>query len=208
MRRRAALVGHVQEIDAGHLLEHLAREVRAGAGAGGGEGVFAGVGLGQRDQFGNGAGGKVEPRHQEVRHRPQHGDAGEILGGIERQLGVERRRDRVRGDRVEADRVAVGGRLGDDVGADIAARARAVLDDELLAGQLTELGADDAGECVGRPAGRKDHDVAHRPARPVVGRAGNARGNHGGGEHAAGESERTPAPQEQLCHLECAFPAL
>src|SRR5881394_3499562 len=61
----------------------------------------------------------------------QHADRRKILLGIERQLGVERRRDGVAGDAVEADRVAVGRRLGDDVGADIAARPALVLDNEL-----------------------------------------------------------------------------
>ena len=63
---------------------------------------------------------------------------GEVLVHVERQLGVERRRDGLRGDGVEADRVAVGRRAGDGLGADIAGRAALVLDDELLAGELRQ----------------------------------------------------------------------
>ena len=125
--------------------------------------------LRQRDDVLHRLGREIEPGHQHVGHRPQHGDAGEVLGGVERQPSVERRRDGVRGDGVQPDGVAVGRRLGDRVGADIAARTGAILDDELLAGHLGQLARDDARERVGRPAGREDHDVAHRLVGPVVG---------------------------------------
>jgi hypothetical protein len=66
-----------------------------------------GLAFSERDQLGHRVGREVDARHQHVRHLPQDGDAGEVLAGVERQLGVERRRDGVRGDGVEADRVAV-----------------------------------------------------------------------------------------------------
>ena len=58
-------------------------------------------------------------------------DRHEILLDIERQLVVELRIDRVRRQR-EQERVAVGRRLGRDVGADIAGGATAIVDDDRL----------------------------------------------------------------------------
>ena len=158
-----------------------------------GERILAGIGARQLDQFRHRLGRNARPHDQEVGQRPQHGDRGEVLGRIVRQLGVERGRDGVAGDAVEADRVAVGRRMGDRVGADIAARAALVLDDELLAGELAQLLAGDAREHVGRTAGREGVDVAHRLVRPVVGGAGDARGQHRRGEGAAGEHQRAAA---------------
>ena len=79
---------------------------------------------------------------------------------VERQLGVERRRDGVAGDAAQAQRVAVGRRLGERVHADIAAGAALVLDDPLLAGEFGHLGAEHARQRVGRAAGRERVDVA------------------------------------------------
>ncbi len=50
-RLAAALVGHVHEAGAGALAQHLAGEVRAGAGAGRTVGQRARLGLAERDQF-------------------------------------------------------------------------------------------------------------------------------------------------------------
>ena len=50
--------------------------------------------------------------------------------------------------------------------ADVAACARAVVDDDLLAEPLAELGRDDADGRIRRAAGRKGHDHADRLARP------------------------------------------
>ena len=176
--------------------------MRTGAGARRREGELARVGLRQRDQLGDRVGREVEPRHQHVGHRPQDGDSGEVLARVERQLGVEGGGDGVRGDRVEADRVAIRSRLGDDVRADIAAGAGAVLDDELLARQFGEFLADDARESVGRAAGRKHHDVFNGSIGPVALGAGDARGDHRCGERARGEQERVSARNHEFGHLE------
>ena len=165
--------------------------MRAGARSAGAEEVLAGIGLHQRDQLGHRVRRESEFGDEDVGHRPQHADGREVLVGIERQPGVERRRDRVAGDAVEADRVAVGRRLGDGVGADIAARAALVLDQELLAGELAQFLADDARQHVGGCACREQVYVAHRLRGPVGISPGDARGDHGrckcsanGGKHA------------------------
>ena len=71
-------------------------------------------------------------------------DRREVLDRIVRHLGVETGIDRMRRHRCDEQRVAVGRRLRDHVGADIAARADLVLDEELLVEQLRELGGEDA----------------------------------------------------------------
>ena len=93
----------------------------------------AGLGLGERDQF-----GKILRRHAGIDHQhvglpADHRDRREILDRVVGQAGAEARRDRLRARGSDPDRVAVGRRLGDRVGADVAAGARAVLDHDLLA---------------------------------------------------------------------------
>ena len=90
-------------------------------------------------------------------------DRREILHRIVRHLGVEAGIDRVGRDRRDQQRVAVRRGLRDLVGADIAARADLVLDEELLAEQFRELGGEDAPDDVGRPAGRERHHDANGP---------------------------------------------
>ena len=90
-----------------------------------------------------------------------HRDRHEVLVGIERHLRHQRgRRDEIAGG--DQDRVAVGRRLGDGIGAERAARARAVLDHHRLAERLAELLPDQAGGHIGDAAGRERHDDADR----------------------------------------------
>ena len=64
---------------------------------------------------------------------------------------------------MEQQRVAVARRLRHHLGADDAAGAAAVVDDDLAAGDLRQLGADDARDDVDGAAGRERHDQADRP---------------------------------------------
>ena len=75
-----------------------------------------------------------------------------------------------------------------------------VVDDELLIGELLELVADDARQRIRRPTGRENHDVLHRLVGPVVGRAGDARGDHRRSERAARQDERATARQDYSLH--------
>src|SRR6516225_8151517 len=61
--------------------------------------------------------------------------------------------------------MAVGGRTRDRLGGDFPLGTRAVLDDEGLPEALGEPLADQAREDVGRAAGRKANDDAHRSRR-------------------------------------------
>ena len=67
---------------------------------------------------------------------------------VERQLVVELRIDRVRRQR-EQDRVAVGRRLRDDIGADVAGSAAAVVDDDRLAQRGRERFVQDPRDNIG-----------------------------------------------------------
>ena len=70
---------------------------------------------------------------EQVRERAGHRHRREIPEVVERHLRVERRVDRVRSDRDPAQRVTVGGAARELGHAQVAARARLVVDDELLA---------------------------------------------------------------------------
>ena len=63
---------------------------------------------------------------------------------------------------VHEDRVAVGLRLGDDVGADVAAGARVILDHHRLAPLARQLLADEARGDVRRAARGERHDDPYR----------------------------------------------
>ena len=71
-------------------------------------------------------------------------------------------------DRHHQQRVAVGRGLGRHVGADAAAGARPVLDNDLLAQRLAELLGGHARQDVGRLAGRGRDDDAQRLGRPSL----------------------------------------
>ena len=108
-------------------------------------------------------------RHARIhgeRHRRRRGEAErhEIPKDVERQLRIERRVERM-GARHEEQRVAIGGRPRHRLGADVAARANAVLDNDLLVPELCPFVGDHAGGEIGRAAGRERHDEVHRLRR-------------------------------------------
>ena len=154
-RRAGALVGHAQEFDACLLLEHLGEQVRRAAQRRDRHRQLARPRLRVGDEFRDGA-----HRHRRM-HEQQVGDLGddddrrEVLRRRERQVRVERRRGRHRAERALHERVAVRRGLGDEVGADVAAAARAVLDHEGLA------------ELVGEDLRRKSRDQVRRAARRI-----------------------------------------
>ena len=99
-------------------------------------------------------------------------DRGEIVGHVERQLGVGRCHHHVRG-RVHQHRVAVGLGLGDHAGAERGAGAAAVFDHEGLAELPADLFEHGAGGDVGSAAGReRHHDLDRLLGGPVLRRGG------------------------------------
>src|SRR5262245_27276820 len=104
-------------------------------------------------------------RWMDLHDKRRTGDAGDscnIADEIETKLIVEGRVDRVAGED-QKKRIAVRLRPHDRLRADIAARARSIVDDELLAQPLRELLSNQTSYCVGRTARRVADDDAHRP---------------------------------------------
>jgi hypothetical protein len=79
-----------------------------------------------------------------------------------------------------ADGIAVGGSPGHNLGADIAACARAILDDDLLAQPQSKFLCDNPRDNVGTAARWKWHDQADRALRPtaIAGLCGSAHYQH------------------------------
>ena len=124
----------------------------------------AGIGLGVGDEFGARLhrNGRMHLHHKII--------AGErcnrcnVAQEIEVEIRIERGVDRA-AERDHRERIAVRRRLHDLLHRDVAARARPIVDDELLAEALRQPLADEARIDVVRAAGGKtDHD-AHGPRR-------------------------------------------
>jgi hypothetical protein len=94
-------------------------------------------------------------------------DRREIAQRVERHAAVEMWIDRDLAVRKQPYRVAVGRRLGDQLGGDVAVRARPVLDDHRLAERLRQLLRQHARRDVGRAAGRDRNDEADRARRKL-----------------------------------------
>jgi hypothetical protein len=103
---------------------------------------------------------------------------GERFHRIERRLVLEVRADR--DDRLaEIQGVAVGIRLGRELHAEHAARARSAIDDDALPEQLAELVARDACDGVADAAGKEAGDQPQRSGRVVFGAGHLCRGGSG-----------------------------
>jgi hypothetical protein len=152
----------VDHLDSGGEREGLGGEVCAAARAGGSKRELPGLGLRQRDQLVNALYGHRRVRNEHQRERAEARDAGEIAREAVGQLGVQAR---VRGERggQEHQRVAVRRRARNELRADVAVAAAAVVDHELLAERLAELDRDQAAEDVGGPTGRERNHEPHRP---------------------------------------------
>ncbi len=166
-RRRPALERHVQEIDAGALLQYFHRQMvlapvaarRVGQRRRGASRIFdelLEVAHGQR---------RIDRKHELIRRDGR--DRGEILQRVERHLGVEVRIDRDQAVLAEEQRVAVGRRLRDHVAGDVAVGAGMVLDHDRLVEKLGEFLSDHARDDVGGAAGRDRHDELDR-ARGIL----------------------------------------
>ena len=107
-------------------------------------------------------------------------DRRDVVDEVEAKLLVERRVDEIC-RRDQEQRVAVGRRVHDHLGRDVGAGARAVLDDELLAEPFRQPLPRQPRDDVGRAAGGKANDDAHRPRRiglrPSEARHGRKRGS-------------------------------
>ena len=162
----AAAERHAHDVDA-VLLVQLVHEIgqheREGAVA-----QRAGLGLGERDELGNGFDAERRIDHQRVGVDEQVDDRLEILLRIERQalegeLVVDHRLARQ-----HAERIAVGRGLGAGARADVEPAAGPVLDHEGLAETLLQFLGHQPREHVAAAAGTERDDDLHRPRRPVL----------------------------------------
>ncbi len=196
-RQTAAAIGHVIDLDAGHVPEHFETEMLQRAVAGRRHVDPIGRGFGKGDDVGDCLHRHRRGHHQDVRHQRNEEDRVEILLVVERQMRIERAVHRERGG-VMQNGVAVGRGPGDHLFANGAAGAATVFDGELLTEILAQLGVKDARRGVGAAGRRIRHDDPHRPIRPRGLRFRSAdkwRGRHPGQHHASceiGPGHRAP----------------
>ena len=173
-RRAGSAIGNVLDIGACHLIEQNAGQVRRGAVARRGIAQLARVCAGVRDQR-----LQIGRRHCGVhrQHIGQVADPHDRREALLRIVGLVRVKadvDRQWPGCTEKNRVAVGLRAGDKLGADVAARACLVLDHDRLAQLRLQALGQPACQRIGRPARRKRHHQRDR-ARRKIGR-GKGRG--------------------------------
>ncbi len=125
---------------------------------------FAGIGLGIGDELGNRLGRNRRVHHHDVGTSEDARDRRDVADKIEIELVVKRRVGRV-DNTAQEERVSVGRRTYDRLGADIAAATRPVVDHKLLAEPLRQPLTHQARRDVARAARRDWHDQPHRPCR-------------------------------------------
>ena len=133
--RRAAGIRHARLVKLESKLEQFRRELRRGAEAGIGDGIFAGIGLQERDQFLDGFRRQRRMIDQYIRRGAGQRYRRKILERVVRFVGVKARIDHIARARHQ-DRVAIRRGTRDLRHADIAAGARVVLDIERLPQRL------------------------------------------------------------------------
>ncbi len=153
----------MHHVDPRLLLEELAREVLEAADAGGRIVEASGLLLGERDELLETIRGKARRDRDHDRSRAEHGNWRERGGRVVGKL-VDRRVERER-DRDEDQRVAVGRGLRRHLGADEAARAADVLDDDGLVQAHRQLLGDRASDDVVAATGWERNDEADRLVR-------------------------------------------
>ena len=154
----------MRHVDAGHELEQFAGHMRRRADAGRRHVDLARIGLGIGDELRDRFGRKRRHHDHDVGIAADAGDRRDVADEIVIQLVVERRIDRV-GKRRQQQRLPVGRRLDHRLGGDTAAAADPVLDDERLAEPIGQPLRHQARQNVGRAAGAKADQQAHRPRR-------------------------------------------
>src|SRR5262245_52514748 len=160
-RRRAAAIRHLGKLDAGNVREPLDHDVLLATGSSPERVVQPRLLLRKGYQLSNRihAKGRMHREHNWLAR--QLDDRSEVLQRIDIRLeGMGRARDVIGGDK---QRIAVRRTLGRSLDTDVASSTRPVLYKELAAEDPRQIFADDAGSCVGRAAGGKGYNHAHRP---------------------------------------------
>ncbi|MNL09214.1 hypothetical protein D3C87_1299660 [compost metagenome] len=182
-RGRAALVGDVLHLHAGHAVEELGLQVRGRARAHRAVVGLVGVGLEPAHQLAHVLRRNARMHHQHVHHRSHLRDRCEVFHRVVVDLAVQAGRDAQRRGR-EQQRVAVGRSLGDVLRRDHGAGAGLVLHQHGLAQALVQPLGEQARHDVGRAAGRERHDERDGLGRVGLRRGSSARQSGGGQGHA------------------------
>ena len=156
--RSRASIRQVHHLRAGALLEVLHGDMRVGPVAERAIVELAGFRLGERDEVLHRSHRRRRRHDHDRRHLAQHEDRGEVLLRIVPHLAVEMRCGGQRAVAGQQQRVAVGRRLRDSVGAERFVAPRTIVDDDRLSPRLRQRLADRAGENVGHGAGRGRND--------------------------------------------------
>ena len=148
-----------------HVFEQFGAEMLRGADAGMAVGKLAGLRPGERHQFRHRP-DRLLGRNGEHVGRDEHlRDRCEIPQRIERQGFIQARIDHQRRVAAHQQQVAVGGRLGDAIGGDVAAGAGNVLDHERRAPGFRKPVGENARRKIGSRAGGEANQDLHRPVR-------------------------------------------
>jgi hypothetical protein len=163
-RTRSALVRNVDHVDPEVLLEQLHREMVRGAAARRRIVELPRLSLGERDELLDRS--RRQRRMDDQREAADRGgsDRRESIDRVIRNARLQRDVGNVRA-RGHQQRVAVGGCLGHGLGADVAARAGAIVYDHGNVEFLGELLAEHARQDVDARARRVRHDHANRTVR-------------------------------------------
>ena len=160
--RHAATVRHMRDRNPGLLVEGRERQMRRRAVAGRGGIELAGLRLGELDQFLDGLDRQLRIGRQNQRVLAGQNDGLEIAQRLVAKRRIERQVGRQRRIGGYEQRVAVGGGLGDKLGANAAAGAGTIDDDDRLSPCGGESRAERAGQKVDSPSGRVgDDDLDH-----------------------------------------------
>ena len=147
----------MHEVDAGLVLQHLAREMRLAAAAVGRVVDRARLRLRECDQLGERIGRQRRIGDQQLLQQHQHRDRDEVALGIVGKLCVEMRIDGERGIGRQQHRATVGSGARDGLGRDDGVGAGTVFHHDRLAPFVAQLLADEPPRTVDAAAGRERH---------------------------------------------------
>ena len=166
--RRAAAIRHMQQVDAGALLEHFDAELMLAA--------VAARGIGERrlllarifDELRHRLDRQAWIDRQEELVRRHARDRQQVLEHVDRHRRIDMRIDGDQAVGGHDQRVAVGLGVGGHFSGDIAVGAGAVLDEERLPHRLGQALRQEPRGDVGRPARRDRHQHLDRPRRILL----------------------------------------
>src|SRR5262249_688598 len=160
----AASVRYMLHVHASHGLEQLAVDMLRASGTTGRHVDLAGIRLGVRDELGKRLSRERRVDYQDADSGMRARDRRDIANEVETEVVIDCQVPCVMCTDLE-ERIAVGRRLHDCLGSNIAARTRPVFDDELLTKVVRQPLTEKTCKQVRHTPRRKSNDQAHRPRR-------------------------------------------